>query len=118
MNANSVKYQNKYGTVILTPVTDFVPVSTVFGKDIDDKYKFSIDDGANIALITENRKIQMSVENYTDENGKFRLKDSMYLLLHNTPSTCAVCQVEMNVANPEINQHDEIERLNRGRCYW
>ena len=120
MEANSVKYQNEYGTVVLTPVTDFVHVNTVFGKDIDDKYKFAIDDGANIALITENRNVQLAVENYTDEKGKFRLKDRMYILLHDTANLnmCAFCHVEMTVVNMEANPHEEIERLNKYRyCY-
>ena len=78
-------YENKYGRLEFKIVAPYQKVSTINSKDIDDSLFFTIDDAEKIALITENRHIQI-VFCYPN------LKKA-YLLHHSSCSVCAPCKI-------------------------
>ena len=106
-NGNTVSFSNSYGTVSVTPVTEFMAVSGIRKTHAQAKANtFSLDDAEKIALITENRKIQICPH--------FMPMDGLaYLILHDSPSTAAICKVEIKNFSCNKSAADEISMLNR-----
>ena len=81
-------YTNQFGSVRLTPVTEFLPIRSI-NKNMPEAIAQGIttDDAEKVALVTENRHIQVCF--HWPMNGK------AYVVLHNSPSAAAICQVEV-----------------------
>lgn len=77
-------FQNRYGRLTLKLVSDVRPVKGIRGVDIDDCHKFDMDTAEKIALITDNRGIQLC----------YGAGARLYVVAHDTPSTCAVARIE------------------------
>jgi hypothetical protein len=80
-------YQNKYGRIEFDLVSEVRHVSTIHGVDIDDQYKFDIRTAEQVALITDNRRIQICPQR--TPKGYV-----LYVVLHATPSTVAVGRIK------------------------
>jgi len=98
-----VIYKNKYGELKLT-VDNYVNIKTIFGKDLNENCLFDIAIAEKIALITENKNIQIS----------FFKKDSQYkayVVHHKSSDTVSICQIkELNFIN-NVNPQKEIEKI-------
>ena len=77
------EYKNKYGLLELETITDFVHISYNYKSSCHDF--LNIETAEKIALITNNKDIQICI------NGKDF--NSYYIILHNTPSTAALCKI-------------------------
>lgn len=91
-----ITYENKYGSVTLTPVTDYMNISEVSANKLPviQEHTFSMEDAERIALITDNRSIQISFP-WILEQGHPRRNDA-YVVHHQSPSTVCLCHVELN----------------------
>lgn len=101
---NSIVYKNRYGSIRLTPVSDYMPVRSISSKILPQGAAFSIETAEQIALITENRNIQISF-----------IPDNMrvcYVLHHNSTSVAAICQVSIEFTSP-VSPQAEIKRLQK-----
>lgn len=102
MEKNFYVYENKYGRVEIEVVGSPSPVNSFHAKDIDSDYFFSLEDAEKIALITENRHIQIG----------FSPKFDGYLLYHSSPSTAALCKVVNVSFGSDFNAREELARPN------
>ncbi len=100
-----VKYQNKYGTLELMPL-EYRHVSETHHKTTPVDLKFDTDTAEKIALITDNRHIQL-VPNYPAN-----LKEWM-VCHHNAPDTCAVCRIVSINFVSDVDPQEEIQRCAR-----
>ena len=55
----SINYSNEFGTLALLIVAALRPVSGFRLADVDDKYTFALETAEQIALITDNRRLQL-----------------------------------------------------------
>jgi hypothetical protein len=83
-----LNYENQYGRLVLSPVTDVVHVDTISGKDIAAEHTFDLRTAEKIALITDNRGIQ--IVPVQGDDGKW----VCYVVVQETPLTAAVAQIE------------------------
>lgn len=79
-----LNFKNGYGTLTLKLVSPVMPVDAIHGADIADTYKFDLETAEKVALITENRHIQI---------GGFTRNDC-YVVAHESTSTAAVACIE------------------------
>jgi len=106
-----IRYMNKYGSVSLETVSDFMPVNKVKGEDINSKYLLDIGRAEQVALITENEKLQPAMVMHGDNKGK------IFTLYHKDSSTCAVVKASSVEFASGVNPQEEIRRLNRFNNY-
>lgn len=99
-------FQNQYGQLRLVPVSDVQPVRDIRGVNVDAAHKFGIDVAEQIALITDNRGIQIAPTK--DGDGKW----VCYVIAHESPSTGAVVRVE-SINYLGINPAQEIQNARR-----
>jgi hypothetical protein len=86
-----MKYENKYGSLRLELVTDYVPVSQIRAKDQNWDVFIDLDTAEKVALITGNKDTQLCVG--AD-------KRSMFIIHHIKGDTAAVCKVvDLNFDN-------------------
>ncbi|MCF2902480.1 hypothetical protein L1267_19090 [Pseudoalteromonas sp. OFAV1] len=110
MSTQSAVFSNQYGKVILTPVTEFMPVSRISYEKITqvaDNLQ-SITDLEKVALITENK--------YTQSCFPMALNFKHgYVVLHNKKNMrqACVCSVKIESFNIPSGRlpHEEIESL-------
>lgn len=102
------KYSNKYGSVVFEQIENYHSVREISSKDYDESLFFNIETGEQIALITENDKIQLSC---VWKNGK--LTDKMYIIHHASPSLGAVCKLIDIKFDTTISAENELEKLNK-----
>ena len=95
-------YQNKYGRLELQP-GEYQNVSDIHSKDLDEDVFFGIDEAEKIALITENKNIQLAFA-YPE------LKKA-FVLHHKSFDAAAVCRVVSLEFTGGVNPQEEIERL-------
>lgn len=81
-------FQNRYGRLVLSLVSDVIHVDKISGKNVAAEHKFDIRIAEKIALITDNRGIQICP---VSEGGKWLC----YVVVHDTPSTAAVAEVAL-----------------------
>lgn len=79
-----LNFQNRYGQLTLVLVTDVRNVRDIHGKDVDPAHKFGLETAEKIALVTDNRGIQL---------GGLGAHDC-YVVVHETPDTAAVARIE------------------------
>lgn len=77
-------FQNRYGQLRLVLVDGVRNVRDIHGKDVDPAHKFGLETAEKIALVTDNRGIQL---------GGFGAHDC-YVVVHETPNTAAVARIE------------------------
>ena len=80
-------FKNRFGLLKLALLTDVMPVRDIRGTNIDNIHKFPIDQAEQVALITDNRGIQIST---VKADGQWLF----YIVVHDSPSTGAVARVE------------------------
>lgn len=103
-------YKNEYGELTIEPVTDYVPISTVsFQKTPEVRENlFDINTAEKVALITENRGIQVCFPLLAG-----RGPNNAYVVIHKDASTVAVGKVTLNDFQCELSAGEEINRLAR-----
>lgn len=81
------QFENVFGCVTFVPVTEAMHVSKIRGADLDPGCLFDIETAEKVALITENRHIQLC---------SFKTVDGWrcYVVLHETASTAAVAKLD------------------------
>jgi hypothetical protein len=99
---NTITFANKYGQVELKPVTAYMPVNQINSKMLPSGCTFSIDTAEQIALITDNKHLQMSFI-----PGNMRV---CYIMHHDSASVAAVCEVS-SLIFVGTNATEEIARL-------
>lgn len=83
-----IKYNNKYGSLTLVRTEDYTYVGDMSSKDIkDEDYFISIEEAEQVALITDNKGIQIAF----DPNSKYK---KAYVVHHKNSSTAAFVKVE------------------------
>jgi len=97
------RWSNRYGTLVVEPVTEVGPVAGIRGANIDDEVKFDLDTAGKIVLVTDNRRCQVS--------GEFRGGGRLYLIVHTSCSTAAVVRVVSLDFAEGVVPGDEIARL-------
>lgn len=83
----NTQFQNKFGRVSFRLVAAVTHVGNIRGANLDARCMFDIETAEKIALITENRGIQIAPFNGADG---WRC----YVILHETESTAAVAEIE------------------------
>ena len=96
---------NQYGSLKLEIIGEYQDVSGIHSRNLNKELFFDIETAEKIALITENRGIQLSV--FSGDHSK------MFVVHHATSSSAAVCKLVELKFKEEINARDEIERLSR-----
>ena len=101
----AIKYENEYGSLELLPL-DYLHVSVVRHSDVPVELKFDTLTAERIALITDNRRIQL-VPNYPKNLNEW------YVAHHSAPDTCAVCRIVSLDFVSTVNPQEEIQRCAR-----
>jgi hypothetical protein len=105
-HAQPVRYSNRFGTAEVTPVTPFMPVSSIRKTHPQaQENTFDLTTAEKIALITENRGIQLCPH--------FPIDGLAYLVLHDSPSMAAICRVNIEDFVCASSPADMIEALSR-----
>lgn len=104
--SSPIRFSNKFGAVELTPVTEFMPVSSIRKTHPQAQANtFDLTTAEKIALITENRKIQICPH--------FPVDGLAYLVLHDSPSTAAICRVVVEAFECAQSPAEMLADLNR-----
>lgn len=85
-----IQFKNRFGTLYLTPVTDYMPISKITFKTTKAVKEHIIDMecAEKVALITDNRNVQVCFPMQLDFN-------SCYVIHHNKPDSACVCRVNV-----------------------
>jgi hypothetical protein len=84
----TISYQNNYGTLVLEPVSEYRSVDGIRSDIVPENSRFyGIDVAEKVALITENRRIQIAFQMPLTRNS------FGYILHHDSPNTCAICRI-------------------------
>ncbi|MFV8385097.1 hypothetical protein ACNO5E_13490 [Vibrio parahaemolyticus] len=108
-----ISYENKYGRVVLTPVTEYMPLAKITFAELPviSDCLFRVEQGEEIALITENRHVQISFPLLCE---KGHPQQSLgYLIHHQSASVACVCKVDIcpaEIANG-LSPQEEIQRI-------
>ena len=97
-------FKNRYGSVELKTITPFMPVKEIKGADYPSDIKLSLSDAEKVALITGNLNIQICFDSL----------QTAYIILHNSPSTAAICKAKISYIsdrNPEKELEKELEKV-------
>lgn len=85
---NQARYENRFGAVTLTPVTEYLPIGEIRKEHPAAQANFiDLLLAEKVVAITENRRMQVCVP--------YPFKDNAYVVLHDSPSTAAICQVTL-----------------------
>ena len=104
----------KYGTVEFE-LLEFKPVSKIFSKDIPTDCMFSWDVAEQIALITDNRGVQMSCSNFGSPSD-----DTLWFaIVQLEPSSAWISRVKRLIYTGPVSAQKEIEEIyDRERQYY
>lgn len=86
------EFCNEYGRLVLVPVTDDIPVSTISSPMVPDECFFDLDTAEAVALITGNKGIQIAF-NHRERPVR------AYVMHHSSSSVARVCRIEQIVFN-------------------
>ena len=81
----NINFNNKYGSAELEVVGEYVPVCGLHSRDVPAEFKFSLDTAEQLALITENRRIQIIFE--------YPSMKRAFLIVHKSASIAAVARI-------------------------
>lgn len=105
---NTVIFENRFGKLTLTPITAYVPVSSILFDTCEAAQANTIDleSAEKVALITDNCNVQVCFPMQC----KF---ESGYVIHHNGPSTASVCKVDIQAFQSDdgISPAEQIESL-------
>ena len=102
-----VRMSNRFGSVVLTPVTEFMAVGLIRKTHPQAVANtFDLDTAEKLALITENRRIQICPH-------FFPIDGLAYVVLHDSTSTAAICSVTIENFVCATPPADMLETLNR-----
>lgn len=79
-------FSNKYGVLSIEQVGQTRPVSQIHIKNIPEELQFSLERAEQMALITENRKVQFLFD---------KTLNRVAMVYHESSSTCWVAKVTM-----------------------
>lgn len=96
------EWSNRYGTLVVAPVTEVQAVGGIRGADMRDELKFDLETAEKIALITDNRRCQIS--------GDFKRGGRYYLLVHVSCSRVAVVRIVSLDFADGVSAREEIVR--------
>lgn len=103
-------YANEFGEVVLEPITRYMPVSEISKEKVPEieEALFSMETAEIIALITENKMIQISLPFPIRNNEK-----AAYVVKHSTPAIAAVCRVHIKSFHTpgNLSAQDQIELM-------
>jgi hypothetical protein len=104
-----VTFRNRYGTLVVEPVTQVLSVQDIHGSDIPDEHKFDGPTAEQIALLTENDHTQIAFQTWTaDARG--------YLIVHTSCAEAFVVRIEtLDYVGPDARE--EIQRCAAGQRY-
>lgn len=104
---SAVRFANRFGVAEITPVTESMPIGDIRKTHpMALANTFDIETAEQIALITENRRIQICP--------RFDPMDGMaYLVLHDSPSSASICSVKVLEFVCGTTPAKMIESLNR-----
>jgi hypothetical protein len=100
---NTVNYHNRYGNLTLDLVTDFQSVRNFSFAMVPQDCVITIDQAEQIALITDNRRLQVCF--CPDDLRK------CYVIVHNSASTAALAKVSCLNFISTVNPASEIASL-------
>lgn len=83
----NTQFENRFGSVSFRPIAEVTHVKNIRGADLDARCMFDVETAEKIALITENRRIQICP--YKGADGW-----RCYVVLHESESTAAVAEIE------------------------
>ena len=92
-------YRNRYGSLSLAVVSDFLKVSEINDSIVADEYRITLDQAEQIALITGNRSIQIG------------LCPKPYIVWHLNVSHACICKISSLYFYPELNAREILEKL-------
>lgn len=101
----SITFTNRYGFLTLETTGEFMPVSSIVGAELPDQVKFTLETAEEVALISENKGIQICFE--------MPLTGKAYVLVHKTQSTAAVAKIKRLRYTASDPACGELERRNR-----
>lgn len=105
MPAPSCEVSNRFGSVRIEPVTDFMPIGQITSKDpAAEANGFDLTTAEQIALITENRGIQICFP--------FPHTNQAFLVMHDSPTSAAICRVSVVEFTSEEVPADILESIN------
>lgn len=105
-----IHYTSKYGHLTLLPISEFIPISTIYGENAPEDCFIALEQAEQVALITENDHIQCA----------FYRKDKQfkpYVVYCDTSHTGAICKVIdlefycNKTAEEEIQRLHDMQRL-------
>ena len=103
----TIKFKNKYGFVELTPITDYMPVLGMSQLPIVNDYLFSMEDAEKLALITDNRMVQVSFPFLCQKDHP--KQNQGYIVHHQSASVACVCKVDIVYLGSENNNSPQQE---------
>jgi hypothetical protein len=102
-----VHFSNEFGVVELVPVMEFMTISNINKTHpMVQQNSFDLETAEKIALITENKGIQICC---------ILELNTAYLVLHNSSSTAAICKVIIKSFLSTEKPSEILNRLNRGK---
>lgn len=100
-----INYKNKYGELEIETITEAMPVSTVLVSMVEQVNAcFDLETAEKIALITDNKKIQIGIDGETKK---------CYLVYHYTTSLVSICKINRLVYVGGIPKEEIEEEYNR-----
>lgn len=106
MPGQAFQISNEFGVINIEPVTDTMPINqiTSIAPEVQGNF-FDITTAEQIALITENRGVQICFAYPFDGRG--------YMVLQDSPSTAAICRVSVEHFHSEHSPAATLEKINR-----
>jgi len=101
-----MKYENKFGTLIVEPVTDYQPVSSIKGADVPEDCFFGMETAEEIVLITDNRMSQVAFVSLLGTPLNF---NQAYLIIHESANSACVVRVVSIEYKGKHNPQREID---------
>jgi hypothetical protein len=98
---DKLNYENEYGRLSLEIVNDLEPVGNIQSAKISDHHKISINNGEEVALLTEGRYVQMGIDD------QWRV----YIILHKDYSNGYVCKILKMDFNSDMEPAQIIDEL-------
>lgn len=98
-----IRYHNKYGSLEIEVIEAYRNISTIRSKELSSALFFDISTAEKVALITENKGVQLS------PTADYK---TMYLVHHESPSMAAVCRVVKVDFNADYDARKELAKPN------
>lgn len=99
-----VKFENKFGSLQVSLVTDFMSVGKI-SRDMPEVSGnlFDMETAEKIALITENKSVQLCM--------CYPLNGLGYMVYHRNGREAAVCKIDSILYSFDVSPAEQIERM-------